>query len=481
MTASPPLVTRRLPLWLGLAAFLLYAFTAARTIQWQDSAQFTYRVGAGRVDNVYGLAMTHPLHFMLGRAAATLLPHRVPWALALVSALGGAVAVGGAAACVRELTRRAAPAVFTAATLTLAHTFWRFSGLPEVYTLSAALLTLQLWVYLRTVHRGRASGWPWVFALNGVAAANHNLALLTLGVWGIAFLLQTRHHPRLCKLVPAIAALWLIGALPYLLLILREALSTGDWGTTLHSALFGHGFRDQVLGMFPRPLFTLVTLAFLALSFPNLAFPLAAGTARRGKPNAFRLPMPFWGILGLQSLFFLRYDVIDQYTFLIPVFPLIAIAAGVGYANRDTRRVRRAAWTLLLLQPLLYAATPGLIRATGWLEPFARDKPFRDDATYLFHPWQAWERSALKLADAALQTAAPDGIIIVADPMAWHTLLWERKTRRLDDDITLLRPEEYDAMLDALVHKHRLVWAPLRSTDPPPEGWTLQNGVWVAD
>ena len=38
---------RALPWIFGAAAFLLYLLTGARTIQWQDSGQFTYRIGTG--------------------------------------------------------------------------------------------------------------------------------------------------------------------------------------------------------------------------------------------------------------------------------------------------------------------------------------------------------------------------------------------------------------------------------------------------
>jgi hypothetical protein len=481
MVTPPRSLIRHLPWILGTAALLLYVLTGARTIQWQDSAQFTYRIGIGDPGNFYGLAMVHPFHFMLGRMACVLFPSNIPWALSGVSALGGAVAVGVTAACARLLTRNTSAVLFSGFSLMIAHTFWRFSGQPEVYTWSAALMMLQIWIYLKTVRQGKASGWIAVFALNGVAWSNHNLALLTLSVWGITFLLPCKSRPQVWTYLPGMALAWITGSMPYLLLIVQEGIQSGDWPATIHSALFGHGFQDQVTTLFPRPAFTLISIGFLALSFPNACPLLILKSLGRIRDNTRSLPIPVYGILLFQLLFFLRYDVIDQYTFLIPVFPLLALCAGTEFHRIASAPFRKAAWILLALQPFVYAVTPGIVRATGALETFARNKPFRDDADYLFWPWRVQDRSALQLATTALNTAYPDGILIIADPMAMHTVMWEQRQRPESQSVILLRPEEYEAQLDAIITRRTVVWAPLRSTDPPPQGWRDAGGVWVAE
>jgi hypothetical protein len=477
MDAGPCILKSRPALFFTLLAFGLYAATAARTIQWQDSAQFTYRIGIGKIDNTYGLAMVHPFHFMLGRAAVRILPNHVPWALSLVSALGGAVAVGFTAGSLKILTRNQAATALGACSLILAHTFWRFSCLPEVYTWSAALLMAQVWVYLRTVHQGNPNGWWGIFALNGIAWSNHNLALLTLAVWGITVLLHLRRGTLHWQRLFGMALLWGIGSLPYTALIVRQGMQSGDWASTLHSALFGEGFREQVTGFFPHPVYTLVSLAFVALSFPLLTILLPS----RLRVMAKQFPLPLAAILLLQSAFFLRYNVIDQYTFLIPIYPLLALTTGLAYARITASRLRQIVLALLILQPMGYAVLPALVHATGSLQAYARHKPFRDDAEYLFWPWRMLERSAQNLADAALAAAGPGGAIVVADPMAWHTLKWERHARGRTADIRLLRPDQDREILDRLTRRDALVWAPLRTIDPVPEGWREQGGVWVPD
>src|SRR5690606_15780690 len=98
------------------------------------------------------------------------------------------------------------------------------------------------------------------------------------------------------------------------------------------------------------------------------------------------LPGPVAVVLGLHLLFFLRYPVIDQYTFLIPAFGLVALAGGVGYASLRGPLGRRVAWGLLCLQSLFYAAVPWMARESGVLTAFERGKPYRDDYRYLFWP-----------------------------------------------------------------------------------------------
>ena len=133
-------------LWLlvFVAALALYVLTANRGVQWQDSGWQQYRIVTGQIGHPYGLALTHPLQFLLGWLAIRALPMLEPaFAITLVSALAGAVAVAGVAALVRLLTGRVGPAVLAAVALLFAHTFWRHATITESYTIVAALLTLE--------------------------------------------------------------------------------------------------------------------------------------------------------------------------------------------------------------------------------------------------------------------------------------------------------------------------------------------------
>ncbi|MDF3130419.1 DUF2723 domain-containing protein [Kiritimatiellaeota bacterium B1221] len=515
---------------IGLVAFLLYALTGARTIQWQDSAQFTYRICSGELWNEYGLAMVHPLHFWLGRFILTVFPGPDPWAISLTSALGGALAVGLVFACVHALTGKRSAALFGAVTLMLAHSFWRFSGLPEVYTWSAALLLGEVWLYLGLRSGGVGDGKRWwgIFFVNGLALANHNMALLSTAVWGIAFLLWAGERGResgdggrgtgdggrgsavaweslkpFGHLLP-IACFWFLGALPYLLIVFLE-LKERAFGEVLHSALFGEGFKDQVTGLFPQPGYLLISLGFMLLSFPGPALPFAlracasgAGDRRRRSGDggqetgdggimanmrcadthdlAKKGLIPIVCIVVLHLLFFLRYNVIDQYTFLIPVYGLIALMAGAGFSRVKKNLWRRLAWGCLWIQPFLYAAVPALVWQSDVLKAYERHKPYRDDYAYLFLPWQVQERSAEKLMADAFDALQPGGVMVVEDAMAMYTVRWSRRQLGLEDQVRILRPAE---LVEGPAPAGS-VWIPARADLPPLDGWRKVGEVWVA-
>ncbi|MCC5844571.1 MAG: DUF2723 domain-containing protein [Verrucomicrobia bacterium] len=458
----------------GVTAFILYFFTGSRTIQWQDSGQFTLRIGLGLLENDWGLALVHPLHFLLGQLAVRIFPGNIPWAVTGVSALAGAVTVGLVYACVRLATDNRRAALYAAFSLMLAHTFWRFSGLPEVYTLSAALLMLQVYGLLKL--RTDPDAWLLIGLANGLSWANHNLALLELAVLGTFFLLQLQRKQVTPALGIRAAGLWLSGSLPYTALILRTMLREQRVLPVIYSALFGHSFSDAVLATTPVWIYTATTLAFVLLSFPLLPLIFAVlGIRSRARQTA-----PILALFLIHSLFVLRYNVIDQYTFYIPAMALIAFFAGLGYDRLARPLVRRAAVTLLLLQPLLYAAAPALIRNTGLLRPFERHKPHRDDADYLFHPWTVTETSAARLAAEAVAAAAPDGTIVVEDSMALYAVQWKQHINNLPG-ITLLRPADFEAFLEATLSDRPVIWIPASTLQDPPQGWKPRGAVWILD
>lgn len=471
-------MTRRRPppdaLWIGFAAFWFYMLTGSRTIQWQDSGQFTLRIGLGLLENEWGLAMVHPLHFFLGQLAVRIMPGNIPWAVTGVSALGGAAAAGLVCLCVRLATGRRGPALYASLSLMLAHTFWRFSGLPEVYTLSAALLMLQVCGLLRL--RSDPGAWLWIGLANGLSWANHNLALLELAVLAPLFLLHLRRREIPPSLALRTAGLWITGSLPYTALILRTMLRRQSVFPVIYSALFGYDFSGAVLATTPVWIYTATTLAFVLLSFPGAPLLLAAlGVRARAKPLA-----PVIALFLMHSLFVLRYNVIDQYTFFIPAMALLAFFAGIGFDRVTRPRLRSAAVTLLILQPLLYAATPALIRHTGLLAPFERHKPYRDDADYLFHPWTFRETSAARLAADAVEAAAPDGTLVVEDGMALYAIAWERHRRNFDR-MTLLRPADFEAFQHAVLSGRPVVWVPASTRQERPQGWRQAGAVWQMD
>ncbi|MHC4696561.1 MAG: hypothetical protein ACYTFA_07460, partial [Planctomycetota bacterium] len=130
---------------LFLAAFALYAATASRGAQWQDSGHHILRIVTGESVNPLGLALSHPLHHWLGRLVVVPDILEPCFVITLISSFAAALAVANTFGCVCALTRRRDAALLAAASLALANTFWQMATVVETYTLAAALLSAEIW------------------------------------------------------------------------------------------------------------------------------------------------------------------------------------------------------------------------------------------------------------------------------------------------------------------------------------------------
>src|SRR5690606_18676447 len=107
-------------------------------------------------------------------------------------------------------------------------------------------------------------------------------------------------------------AFWIIGASPYLWLVLNEMLHTGDIANTIVSALFGKSFGGAVAGRGLLLRYTAATILLTAISFPNLILPASvigiARSARLGIPPIARYAI--FASLAIHLIFVLRYAVV---------------------------------------------------------------------------------------------------------------------------------------------------------------------------
>lgn len=425
----------------GIAALVLYAGTGARDVEWQDPGIHQYRILTGQLEHPLGLALSHPLHYGVGRAALAVPLGDPVWRLNLLSGLFGAVGVGLVTGLVVRLTRNLLAGGLTAATLALAHAYWQMAALTETYTLAAALMTLEwvlLWRYVRT---GRAGWLAAVFAVNGLHVADHLLGLLTLVTYtGLLVARVARRRIRPAWILAA-AGLWLVTASPYWSLVLGHGHRTGAWGETVRSALFGGGrgepgWQGQVLNV----RLSAAQLKLAVLSF-GYCFPSAAGLAALvGALRPVRRPWrAFRVVLLVQTAivlaFVARYPIADLYTYFVPVCALTALWFGLGagwllrrWADAQARRRVAAALVLNALLPLVvYLVFPVVAQQRGWMHERLRDLPYRNEYFSFFRPWRFLDDSAPRLARDAIKWAGTDGWIIgdstTAYPMAVTYLL----------------------------------------------------------
>lgn len=523
--SATPLNARIWPGWLVsfTAAFALYAATANRGAQWQDSGYFILRAVTGELINPLGLALTHPLHYWLSRLAIRIDFLEPAFAITLISSMAGAVAVANLFGCVTALTGNRWAATLAAASLGLANTFWQLSTVTETYTISAAFLTMQCWCLIlfvksaienispspkgaepiRTSLGGRNLAFLLMFFLNGLMETNHNLALLTTPMLMLAAFWGLSRRAISISLFGAAILLWLVGASPYIALVANEAIRSGDWAGAIRSALFGRSFGDEVLSVTFSWRLMLMSVGFVLLNFPNLLLPAALYGLKRAWSHehekcVYRLLMVGFAV---HALFAFRYPVSDQHFFFLSTYVFLSLFAGLGFARWITPRapvvhaaqctpgpqrkgVVLAAALLILATPAMYAAVPTIGRQVNALEFFKRNKPYRDDYAYLFLPWSVSERSADRLSREAVELAGDSGVIIVEDLMAEYAVRYgvHRSERSGIAVASELPPRQFE---EAAAAGRRIVLVPQDRDRPITHSltgtWRRQGDLYVLE
>ena len=421
------------PLYVAVLATVLaiYALTAQRGPAWQDSGIFQWRILRFDLVGWLGLALSHPLLILLGKAFGQLPLGPLAWRINLVSAVCGALAAANVAVLVRRLVPdRPVAAHLAAGVLALAHTPWWLSTICESQMVLAALFTAELNVLLSLTRRPRMHLVLLLGGLNGLGVTAHNLALLAGPVYGLVVLGLCGTGQLRLRAVGLLMVGWAVGAAGLLVIVAHQARQTGA-GAAIHSALFGQRWQSDVLGGSMRAV--ALGAGYVLYSLPNAALPLAVAGyfALRRREGTWRA-RTFAALAAIYLLFAIRYTVMDQFMFFVPFYAVVAVLAGVGYGWLAGRPrlgwLAAAALGSVLIAPALYAAMPAVAKAARLPVPGRKDLPYRDPARYWLSPWKSGENSAGMFARAALEKTPSDGVIL-ADSTSLYPLLWARELR----------------------------------------------------
>jgi hypothetical protein len=441
MTKTSSIGTHYLIIFLAAAA--LYGVSCAPGAVWQDSGLIQYRVWHNDIEGFLGLALSHPLYYLLAIAAKYIplgaFGHRVN----LVSAAAGAVAVANVYLLVRLWLGRAFPAVIAAATLALAHTFWWHASIAETYTLWTALFTGELIMLLQYTRTGRVRYLYLLGLLNGLALAVHMLAAIPLVYYAVLLVLLLGKRAIRVRDVAAIGVLWVIGALPLEYLIVTNMATSGQILGTLASAAFGDRWQGAVLNA--RLSWGLIrdSLLFPVLNFPTpngLLFFVGLYALYKVKPPAAFRNL----ILALLILFFAfaaRYTIADRYAFFIPFYTLTAVVIGWG-VHEFLARVRHRAVPYLVgaftLLPLgIYATAPVLAEHMRLPLGTRQDIPYRNDYEYFLRPWRTGYTGAERFAREALAGVGHNAVLH-ADTTTVAPLLYVQEVAGVRPDVQIV-------------------------------------------
>ncbi|HUV65184.1 MAG TPA: DUF2723 domain-containing protein [Sedimentisphaerales bacterium] len=442
MNSATPKLVRQYTIVL-CAALVLYIVSCAPGLLWQDSGLIQYRVWQNDIEGFLGLALSHPLFYILAIGVKYLPAGEFAYKVNLVSAIAAAVAVANVFLLVRLWLGRSFPAVIAAVTLALSHTFWRHACIAETYTLWTALFTGELIMLLRYIRTDRVHYLYALGFLNGLSIAVHILAVIPLACYA-AWLLSVRSQKELYRRDLAIVVLlWIAGALPYEYLIVRNMIQTGEVAGVLSSAVFGRSWQGAVLNVSLSMKMAQENLLYILFNFPSpnilLFFAGCFGVFKLSRPGGLRRVA--LGLLVLFFVFAFRYTVPDRYAFFIPFYCMVAILTGVGTCWLQDWTNHKAVASLVLLFGVLpvgiYAVAPTVVKRAPLDIGTRNDIPYRDDYSYFLQPWKTGYRGAERFAGEALRQVA-NNAVIYADVTTVAPLLLEQQVEGKRPDVAII-------------------------------------------
>ncbi len=424
-------------------ALAVYSVSCAPTILWQDSGLFIYRIWHHDFQGPLGLALAHPVYILIGILLKYVQIGEFAARINLISSIFGAVTIANVFLLSKFLFQKSKPAIIAATALTFSWTFWFHSAVAEVYTLYSAQMTgvlILLFLYIKN----REIKFLYSAALlNGLAVANHMWGTFTLACLGIYWLYLLKNKDIKPKQFLILIVLWVIGCLPYEILIIRELIQGTAFLEVMYSTFFGSHWDASVT----NPSFTLKIVLenfiFIALNFPSpLIILIFAGLYFFIKSD---IPKAFKSItLILFLLFFafaFRYKVPDRHAFFLPAYVIASVflACGVNWLLNKTQK--KYIFTILfmfaILPTIVYTLTPYLAKKVYPVLGKRRQRPYRDEYVYFLQPWKTCYYGAERFATEALNSVEKDAAIY-CDFTSVHTLYYVQEVKKIRQDVKIL-------------------------------------------
>jgi 4-amino-4-deoxy-L-arabinose transferase-like glycosyltransferase len=345
-------------LLVGLAAFALYALTAAPTVAtvFDDSLEFHVVLPTLGIAHPSG----YPLYTLLGWLASALLPFGDPAGrINLLSAAFAAAAVAALFLVARRFAGSRPAALVGAAIFALTPTWWSQATIAEVYALHGLLVAVFIYCLLRWEEgrlMGRRTGagadrWlRWAALTMGLGMAHHRMIALLLPA-ALVFIFWT--DPALPRQPRRWIAPLLLGFAPlllYLYLPLRgQSVSSldGTYEPTLRGTMDWVLARDYSIFLTGNP-FNIERgwSDYLALVLGELgALTVIAAIIGISRAFTFHQRRAVFLLLATisQIAFAAAYKVQDVAVFFIPAFMLLCVWAAWGLAAIFDQMAQRGA------------------------------------------------------------------------------------------------------------------------------------------
>ena len=451
-------------LLLGSLLFLLgvalYGFTTQKGVAWQDSGTYQWRVVTGDYQGNIGLASAHPLYIATGRLflmipigdPATRLNMLSVFSMSLILAFLGTFSA--------RITSKLWIGFFTALIFSQMHTVWWLATIAESYPLYAVFFIGELWVFVEFLKRPNEKLLILLFLINGLSLNVHNFALVSLPVYvGMLVFFVTKKNISVKYLFFSIAA-FCVGASIYLYFIFDLVFKGESFAFAASSALFGD-FSEAVLNVKTGWSFFKVNAALASLNFIGFVVPFAiVGWVNMRRELDGASTFFIGGLTLLHFIFVARYAVPDQFMFLLPSLLLIMLAASLGMKTlcefNKKSFVIVAAVISCVIPLIIYVNFLSILSFFEITVTRKITRPFRDEIRYWAVPWKHNEFSAELFAAAALEEAAPKGMIL-SDNTSYYPLLLVQKRDQKSPGVTIQYVLEFDQDFSFSEYKNNIL------------------------
>lgn len=403
-----------------------------------------YRVMQRDIEGGLGLALAHPLFYLVAILFQLVPMGDFAFKVNMVSAIAAAFAVANLFLLCRLWLNNTFAAFIGALSFALSHTFWRHASLPETYTMYTALLLAEL-VWITLYLKDRKAPYLYLAALcNGLAIAVHMLAIIPLACYLVCIVIWVVKKHFAIKQVALTFCCWCLGASVYLYLIIKQWVATDDLLATLKSAAFGTNWQQDVLNATMSVKIVKENILFFMLNFPtpNILLVLM-GIIALIKTKQNKTLRTLFLVTGLLFLAFAgRYTVPDRYAFFIPfyAFCAILIAHGIFYLRQhwtSARALATAVFLMALLPAGVYATVPKFAESREWIFKNHRQIPYRNNYTYFLQPWKTGYLGADRFASEVLEQVAPNAVLY-ADGTTLYPLLIMQQLKAIRSDVTVV-------------------------------------------
>ncbi len=404
--------------FVGVAA--LYLFTVAPGILWGDSGEAQLRVFTCQLHDFREIARSHVTYYAIACGLTKLFAADPIYTANMVSALAGAATVANLTVLCAGFVRSWVALASGALLLAFSHTHWQMSAGAEVVSFSTMFMTLELLFVVLFIRRRSFIYILLAGLAGGIGWSTHNFALLMWPAYFVILLSKPECVKSLSfRRVLLIALFWLVGVLPLICSMFGQvenvdnntgtmtSLFVGIYGRNVFNASISAGMLFQVL-------------AYICMNFPTpLLFLLPLGVWRIAKTQDRAISV--FLIVGAATYFGFaaRYNVPDQYTFLMHSYIYFAlfIAVGVDWILERFGRSWFKALTILLasLAPLFYAILPELAEQhlVGRISLPLRVLPYRPPFEWFLQPWRCGNDGAERYAQEVLESLPQNAVLIV--------------------------------------------------------------------